>query len=365
MMHHDQRRARRIPELRRVTRVSTGFVVPAIAVLIVAAACSSTEAQQTRRPAPGDVVATVGGSEITLAEVDDKALEQQAPAGVKLSQALYDARRDALDTIIANRLLDAAAKAQGLDRSALIEKEITSKVSAVTEPEIAAWYKANQNRVQGAPLDQVRQPIRAYLTQERMADVREAYLDTLRAKTPIRTMLEPPRQKIATGNSPAKGSANAPIELIEFSDFQCPFCLRADPTVQQVLKTYGDRIRFVYRHYPLPNHPNARPAAEAAACANEQGKFWPYHDRLFANPSKLSDADLKQAAAELGLNTSQFNTCVDTHKLKPLVDADVRDGEQAGVNGTPAFFINGRAISGAQPYDVFKKIIDEELSRTK
>jgi protein-disulfide isomerase len=339
-------------------------VVPPLVALLVAAACSSTSAQQTRRPAPTEVVATVGSSEITLAEVDDKALEQPAPAGVKLSQALYDAREAALDDIIANRLLDAAAKAQGVDRPALIEKEITAKIPPVSDAEIAAWYKANQNRVQGAPLDQVRQPIKNYLTQERMQAVREQYLDTLRAKTPVRTMLEPPRQKVAA-NGPAKGSPSAPIELIEFSDFQCPFCLRADPTVQQVLKTYGDRIHFVYRHYPLPNHPNARPAAEAAACANEQGKFWPYHDRLFANPTKLSAADLKQHAADLGLNAAQFNACVDSHKFKSEVDADVRDGEQAGVNGTPAFFINGRTISGAQPYDVFKKIIDEELAAKK
>jgi protein-disulfide isomerase len=356
-MHFYSRRSP-IGHIRRGTGVA---VVPALVALLVGAACSSTSAQQTRRLAPTEVVATVGTSEITLAEVDDKALEQPAPAGVKLSQALYDAREAALDDIIANRLLDAAAKAQGVDRAALVEKEITAKISPVSDAEIAAWYQANQNRVQGAPLEQVRQPIKNYLTQERMQAIREQYLDTLRAKTPVRTMLEPPRQKVAA-NGPAKGSANAPIEMIEFSDFQCPFCLRADPTVQQVLKNYGDRIHFVYRHYPLPNHPNARPAAEAAACANEQGKFWPYHDRLFANPTKLSAADLKQHAADLGLNAAQFNGCVDSHKFKSEVDADVRDGEQAGVNGTPAFFINGRAISGAQPYDVFKKIIDEELA---
>jgi protein-disulfide isomerase len=135
--------------------------------------------------------------------------------------------------------------------------------------------------------------------------------------------------------------------------------------VQQVLKTYGDKIKFVYRHYPLPNHPAARPAAEAAACAGEQGKFWPYHDLLFANPSKLSEADLKQHAVELSLNTVQFNSCVDTHKLQSTIDTDVREGEEAGVNGTPAFYINGRMLSGAQPFDAFKKIIDQELTKAQ
>ncbi len=334
------------------------------AALVLMTACS-TSAQPARRPAPSDVVATVGSTAITMAEVDDKALERPTQGGVKLSLALYDARRATLDDLIANRLIDDAAKAQGIDRSALIEREITSKVKTVTDAEIASWYDANRARVQGAPLEQVRQPIRSYLTQERMQIVRSDYLETLRLKTPVRVLLEPPRQKVAAANSPAKGSANAPIEMIEFSDFQCPFCLRADPTVRQVLSTYGDRIRFVYRHYPLPNHPNARPAAEAAACAGEQGKFWPYHDRLFASPGKLSDADLKQSAAELGLNAEQFNACVDTHKLRAQVDEDIKAGEEAGVNGTPAFFVNGRLISGAQPYELFKKTIDEELELKK
>jgi protein-disulfide isomerase len=128
-----------------------------------------------------------------------------------------------------------------------------------------------------------------------------------------------------------------------------------------VLQTYGDRIHFVYRHFPLANHPNAHPAAEASQCAAEQGKFWPYHDKLFANPSKLSDADLKAHAAEIGADTAKFNACVDSHKYRSLVDADARAGEEAGVNGTPAFFINGRMISGAQPFSEFKRVIDEEL----
>ena len=337
-----------------------------LAVLLgVLTACSQTSAQQARRQLPTETVATVGGASISLAEVDDKALEQPASAfgSAKLSQALYEARRAALDEIVANKLMDAAASAQGIDRAALIEKEITAKIPPVSETDVTSWFQANQGRLQGAPLEQVKQPIRAFLVEERMRGIRSQYVDALKAKTSVTIALEPPRQKVSSAGSPSKGPKSAPIELIEFSDFQCPFCLRADPTVQQVLSTYGDKIRFVYRHYPLPNHPSARPAAEAAACAAEQDKFWPYHDLLFANPSKLSDADLKQHASTLGLNTGQFNTCVDTHKPKGLIDADLKAGEEAGVNGTPAFYINGRMISGAQPFDVFKTIIDEELSR--
>jgi protein-disulfide isomerase len=339
-----------------------------VAAAVVTLAACSTSAQAPKQPSATDVVATVGSRSITLAEADARALQQPASnfGSMKLSQALYQARRNALDEIAADALLDQAAKAKGVDRSALIEREITSKITPVTDPDVAMWYEANRGRLQGATLDQVRQPIRSYLTQERMQTVRAQYLDTLKAATPVRIMLEPPRQQFAAViGAPSKGPANAPIEMIEFSDFQCPFCLRADPTVRQVLNTYGDRIHFVYRHYPLPGHPNARPAAEAASCAAEQGKFWPYHDRLFTDQSKLGDADLKKTAADLGMDGAQFNACVDSHKYKAAVDADVAAGQEAGVDGTPAFFVNGRMISGAQPFDQFKKVIDEELESKK
>jgi len=130
-----------------------------------------------------------------------------------------------------------------------------------------------------------------------------------------------------------------------------------------VFATYGDRIHFVYREYPLPNHQYAKVAAEAGQCANEQGKFWPYHDRLFANQQRLTVPDLKDHAVQVGLDAPRFNACLDSHKYAAAVEADIKAGNDAGVNGTPAFFINGRMISGAQPFDAFKKIIDEELSR--
>jgi len=338
-----------------------------IALAVVLTACSASSAQQAKSLAPSDVVATVGSSSITTAQVDERALQQPTSSfgSMKLSQALYEARRIALEDLVASTLMDREAKLRGVDRAALVEQEITSKITQVSESEIAAWYEANRARVQGATLDQVRQAIRSYLTQERMQDVRTRYLDTLKATNPVRVMLDPPRQAVAAGSSPSRGPANAPIEIVEFSDFQCPFCLRAHPTVTQVLNTYGDRVHFVYRHYPLPGHPGARPAAEASSCAAEQGRFWQYHDRLFANQTKLSDADLKQAATELGLDIAQFNACVDSHKYGAMVDADLAAGQEAGVDGTPAFFINGRLISGAQPFDQFKKIIDEELELKK
>jgi protein-disulfide isomerase len=335
-------------------------------VILVLGACS-TSAQQARQPASGDVVATVGAVSITLEQVDEKALQEPASGfgSLKLSQALYEARRAAADEIIGNVLLDQEARRRGIERAALVRQEITSNAAAVTDADVAAWYQSNPQRVQGATLDQVRAPIKSMLTEERVQNVRDAYLNTLKAKTPVRVMLDPPRSTVRAATSPAKGPTDAPIELIEFADFQCPFCLAASPTVKRVLDTYGNRIRFVYRNFPLQNHPDARPAAEAAQCANEQGQFWAYHDRLFAVPGKLSDADLKQTAVDLGLDPARFNTCVDQHQYKSVVEADAQAGADAGVSGTPAFFINGRLLSGAQPYDAFKRVIDEELELKK
>jgi protein-disulfide isomerase len=332
---------------------------------LLAGACSRTAAQQTPMPGPNDVVASVNGTAIRLADVDEKALQQATSTfgGMKLSQALYEARQTTLDTLIDDTLIDQDAKARGLDRAAVIQQDITAKVAAVTSDDIAAWFKENQARLQGATLDQVQTAIRGYLVQQRTLDARRQYVDRLRSKATLRVTLEPPRMVVSKADRPTKGPVTAPIEMIEFSDFQCPFCERAFPTVTKVLSEYGDKIHFVYRHYPLNGHPQARPAAEAAQCAAEQGKFWPYHDRLFGDQTKLGDADLKKTAAELGMNAEQFNACVDSHKYKDEVDADIRAGDEVGVNGTPAFFINGRELTGAQPYEVFKSVIDNELAR--
>jgi protein-disulfide isomerase len=333
------------------------------AILVVLAACSSS-AQAPKAMAPTDVVATVGSTPITLAEVDERAMQRSSSdfGGSKLMQALYLARREALEEIIGTRLMNDEAKARGIDAATLIETEISSHAPPPTEADIAFWYQTNPARVQGAALPQVHDPIKALLIEQRMTEAHDAFINTLKEKVRVTIALEPPRQKVAVAGHPSKGPKTAPIEFVEFSDFQCPFCQRANPTVEQVLKTYGDRIHFVYRHYPLPNHPNARPAAEAAACADEQGRFWQYHDQLFANSSRLTDADLKEHAAAAGLESARFSACVDGHRYKNQIDQDIKEGNEAGVTGTPAFFINGRSLEGAQPFETFKRVIDEELA---
>jgi protein-disulfide isomerase len=335
------------------------------AVALMCLAACSTAAQPAKQPGSSDTVATVGSTAITLNQVDDVALKQPAAAfgNSRLGQALYLARSAALDELVGNELLDQESKKLGIARPALIEKEIASQVVPPTDADVNAWYQANAARVQGATLDQVRGPIRDLLVEQRTDAARGQFLATLRAKTPVAITLEPPRQEIAVAGHASKGADNAPITMVEFSDFQCPFCQRANPAVDQVLKTYGDKIHFVYRHYPLPNHPDARPAAEAAACAQEQDKFWQYHDQLFANASKLTAKDLKDHAGTIGLDTAKFASCVDSRRYKDKVETDIAEANAAGVSGTPAFFINGRPLEGAQPFEVFQRIIDDELKR--
>jgi len=161
---------------------------------------------------------------------------------------------------------------------------------------------------------------------------------------------------------PSKGPADAPVQIVEFSEFQCPYCGRVEPTVQQILSTYGDKVRLVFADFPLPMHNNAQGAAEAAQCAAAQGKFWEYHDVLFANQRALEVDKLKSYAADLGLDTDAFNTCVDQATYRSQVQSHQAIGRELGVTGTPAFFINGRFLNGAQPLDAFSSIIDDELA---
>jgi protein-disulfide isomerase len=174
---------------------------------------------------------------------------------------------------------------------------------------------------------------------------------------------EPPAVKVDLGQAPVKGPANAPVTLVAFSDFECPFCSRAALTVRQLEQEYQGKLRVAFKHQPLPNHPNAMPAATASLAANEQGKFWEMHDKLFANQTKLDRASLEGYAKELGLDMARFKEAMDSNKFQAHIAADSSHGTEIGAGGTPTFFVNGRKIVGAKPIEVFRKMIDEELRK--
>lgn len=162
-------------------------------------------------------------------------------------------------------------------------------------------------------------------------------------------------------SDPFFGPENAEVTIVEYSEFQCPYCARVVPTVNQIKEKYGDRVKVVFKDFPLDFHQYAQKAAEAAQCAHEQGRFWEYHDMLFANQGSLDIASLKQYASGLGLNTEQFNSCLDSGKYAAEVQQDLSDGRAAGVSGTPTFFINGEKLVGAQPFSAFESLIINEL----
>jgi protein-disulfide isomerase len=175
---------------------------------------------------------------------------------------------------------------------------------------------------------------------------------------------EPPVQKVDVGNAPVKGNKNAPVTIVAFSDFECPFCSRVLPTLKQIEDQYGNKVKVAFKNQPLSFHANAKPAAAAALAAHEQGKFWEMHDKLFANQRALDRASLEKYAQELGLNMDKFKAAMDSGKFNAQIEADSAEGTRLGANGTPTFFVNGRTLVGAQPFEAFKKVIDEELKKT-
>jgi protein-disulfide isomerase len=308
----------------------------------------------------GQVVATIGDEKITLGDVDKKAGAQLA----QVRQQIFDIRKQALDGLVMDRLVSAEAKKRGITDQELLKAEVEDKVPEPTDAQVQELYDQNKARLGDQTLEQVKPRIVAFLKQKGSAQRMEEFSNELKEAAKVQISLEPPRVSVPVPDTaPRFGSASAPVQIIEFSDFECPYCSRAANTVTEIEKKYGDKVSVVYRYFPLEFHPHAQKAAEAAACANDQGKFWPYHDKLFANQKALEPASLEQYASELGLDTAAFKTCLESGKNAPLVAADLEAGKSAGVQGTPGFFVNGRFLGGALPIDQFSAIIDDELSR--
>lgn len=304
-------------------------------------------------------VATVRGETITLAQVDELA----APSLLEARQAMYEARVQALDQLINDRLVEAEAKKRSIDEETMFRQEIEAKATPPTEAEIEEFFNANRAMMRGE-LDELKPRIVQHLQQQKMAEAAMSFIDGLRQEAGVKVMLEPPRIEVDPEDSPRWGSADAPVEIVEFSDFQCPYCTRGAATLDQVKEHYGDKVTIVYRHFPLPMHDRADEGAAASECANEQGKFWEYHDELFANQRAMSDEDLRTYATNVGLDLAKFDECYTSGRHVATVQDDVEDGQKIGMSGTPGFYINGRMLAGAQPFEAFKQIIDDELERS-
>ena len=316
---------------------------------------ASARKDATKEPAASSSgnAALVDGQSITIAQVDERVAKQ-----------IYDARQQALEQLVTDTLLEKEAKAQGITKDALLQKEVKAKLADPAPAEIDQVWEANKARMPGKTKEQVTPDIVKWLKDQKGQQAQQSYLQSLRSKYKVQILLEPPRVDVAVDDDPVKGPTSAPVTIVEFSDFQCPYCSRAEAAIKQVLEKYQGKVRFVYRDYPLSFHPFAEKAAEAAQCANEQGKFWEFHDALYADQAKLSVPDMEATASRLGLNADKFKSCVESGKFTAEVTKDVADATKAGVNSTPSFFINGIAVVGAQGPEAFSEVIDRELAKS-
>ena len=342
--------------------------VMTVAALFVTLACS-TGAQQAVPVAQSsqEVAARVGDRAITAGELDQKWRQDQPSQQAQAFQALYDGRRAALNSLVSDMLIAQAAKAKGQSPEVYQKAELASRVAPVTDADIAAFHGENATQMQGRGLPEMRPLIREFLEGGRRTTALAALVADLRKSGPaVRVFFDAPRQQVAVGSDdPSLGSADAPVTIVAFSDFQCPFCQRVEPTLKQVREKYGAKVRIVWKDFPLTQiHPQALGAAAAGHCAREQGKFWEYHDTLFANQQALQSDALKRYGADLGLDVAKFDACLGSSKYEPQVREALTVGMSLGVTSTPTIFVNGRVISGAQPLDVFVGIIDEEIDRS-
>jgi protein-disulfide isomerase len=293
------------------------------------------------------VLATVGGQPLKAAALK----ERLKPIIYRIRLDAYMRAKQQADQIVDNTLLLEEAKRRQIGPEEIVRAEISDKVRPPTDAEVTKFYTDNKSRISG-DLNSVRHQVAMYLQQEEQRRLERELSDRLRKNADIRwLMTEPaqPVQNISVDDDPARGGANAPVTIVEFTDFQCPACAAMHPVLDEVLKTYGDKVRFVVRDFPLSQHEWALKAAEAANAANEQGKFFEYITLLFQRQKALDVPSLKKYASELGLDRAKFDAALDRGTYAAEVKNDIEDGEMYGVSSTPTIFINGvqlRVLSG-------------------
>jgi protein-disulfide isomerase len=336
---------------------------------------ASLEAKTDAKPAADNKAATINGVVVTVDEVTAKAKDrlddldlQRQQMEMKFQQERTNRMLTALGELLEDRLLELEAKATGKTKEALLDEGVKAKAGTVGDADVDAYYEQlKTQQPQGLPpKESIAERIKQYLQQQKDQNARNAFFADLKTKYKVETFLTEPRAEIATEGHPAKGPADALVTIVEFSDFECPFCKTVVPTLEQITQKYGKEVRLVFRQFPLTSiHPNAQKAAEAALCANEQGKFWEMHDAMFKDQKALAVPALKTTAGGLGIDQAKFDQCLDSGRLAQRVKEDERAGALVGVSGTPALFINGRSFSGAQPFDVLSGVIEEELAKAK
>ena len=384
-------RSRRRPPNRQAILLSSTvlvLVLPAVFALLACTAAADTESQRgaaasapggaaagavgaagSRRASssqddPGQALATIDGETVTLADIEAQVGDELAAMDYQYRSQRHEVVETSVQELIADRLLGDEAAARGITVEELLRLEVDSQVR-VTDEEISGWYDANRDRLGGRSLAQIEPQIRDMLVQYERSQVVAGLVDRLAEGRDVVVLLEPFRAEFDLAGAPSKGRDDAPVTLVEFSDFQCPYCARFRETVDRLADAYAREVRVVFLQFPLEQlHPDAFGAAEAALCADEQGRFWELHDVMFDEQDRLGTADLEEKATRLGLDAAAFSACLDSGKYAERIRAELRAGARVGVTGTPAAFINGRQVpGGAATYEQVEELLLDELRR--
>jgi protein-disulfide isomerase len=339
---------------------ATVFAVTA-ALGVIAGGATDNSGQAT----PVKIVAAVGSHKIASDQLEElKPSDEILAARARLLNAresYYQAQRGALNKLIDEQLLEQEAAKEHVTVAELVQRHVKSKVKNPSDETLRIYWMGTERP---ESYDGVREKIRAYILAMQEKKILAGYLESLRSSQAVVVMLEPPRLDVALGDSPADGPQNALVTFIEFADYQCPYCRTVEPNLERVREEFKGKLRSSFRDFPLPMHPYAEKAAEAARCAGSQGKFWPFHDRLFAVDPKdgLAVPQLKVLARDAKLDGPSFDKCLDSGEEAAAVQKDLQAGKDLGLSGTPSFIINGYYMSGALSYDMLHEFIQQQLS---
>jgi protein-disulfide isomerase len=316
-------------------------------------------AEATTAAAPGDVVAKVGGQPVTRAELD-----KYAAGGLeRIRHEEYEVRLQALEQLIFDKVLEKEAAARGLSKEAYLKSEVADKIPAPSDKEVAALYEANKHRFGGRSFEEVKAGLARSVRDRRQSEQEQILRHALRQQAQVEILLDEPRTRVAIPpEALAMGPENAPVTMVEFLDYQCPYCHKVQGVVDELLAAYPGKVRFVHREFLLGS-PRAMPAARAARCAADQKRFWEYHKGLLTEPGDMSDADLQRRASALSLDGASFAACLASDRHDATIKQSVAQGTDLGVSGTPTFFINGRRLVGVRPVHEFRDMIEAELRR--
>jgi protein-disulfide isomerase len=336
-----------------------------IVVLLTFMACSDSTSKPSylfKPTAKEGVAAKVGDIEVTNAELQDGIESELFEAESKV----FEIKFNRLKAILLQKYMDKDSRKKDLSNDEFLEKYIAKEV-VISEKEIDAFIK-DQNIPAEHINPQVREKIKNYLGMERKKEAVDKWIAEQTNKTPVEVYIQKPRRPtfpVEVGNAPMMGGKDAKVAIVEFSDFQCPFCAKGADILKEIKKKYGNKVKVAFKNFPLPFHNHAEQAAVAGLCANEQGAdyFWKMHDEMFANQDALDADGLKRTAKKIGLKMDGFEKCLSENKYLAQVKADMEEGGKVKVKSTPTFFINGQLINGAQPFEVFAEIIDEELAK--